>query len=67
MLGGASIGGGRGTLLGTALGVCLFGTLGTALVFLGVGAAWERAIQGAILLAAVAPEALARLRSHRHG
>jgi rhamnose transport system permease protein len=67
VLGGASIRGGRGTLLGTLLGVCLFGTLGTALVFLGVAAAWERAIQGAILLAAVAPEAIGRLRSARHG
>ena len=56
VLGGALIRGGRGTLLGTALGTCLFGTLGTALVFLGVGAAWERAIQGAIILAALLPE-----------
>ncbi len=56
VLGGASIRGGRGNLLGTALGVLLLGTLGTALVFLGVGAAWERAIQGGIILAAVLPE-----------
>jgi len=63
VLGGASIKGGRGTLLGTALGVVLFGALGTALVFLHVGATWERAIQGAIILAAVAPEAW---RSARH-
>ena len=67
VLGGASIRGGRGTLLGTALGVCLLGTLGTALVFLGVGAAWERAIQGALILAAVAPEAWSLGRSVRHG
>jgi rhamnose transport system permease protein len=64
VLGGASIRGGRGTLLGTALGVVLFGTLGTALVFLGVGAAWERAVQGAIILAAVLPE-LWRTRERR--
>ena len=67
VLGGASIRGGRGTLLGTLLGVCLFGTLGTALVFLGVGAAWERAIQGAIILAAIVPEVWATSRSARHG
>ena len=65
VLGGASIRGGRGTLFGTTLSVCLLGTLGTALVFLGVGAAWERAIQGAIILAAVVPEAWRR--SARHG
>ena len=67
VLGGASIRGGRGTLLGTLLGVCLLGTLGTALVFLGVGAAWERAVQGAIILAAVVPEALMRAGRTRHG
>lgn len=67
VLGGASVRGGRGNVLGTALGVLLLGTLGTALVFLGVGAAWERAIQGGIILAAVAPEAWAKRRSTRHG
>ena len=66
VLGGTSIRGGRGTLLGTVLGVALLGTLGTALVFLGVGAAWERAIQGAIILAAVVPEAWSRRRRARH-
>ncbi len=65
VLGGASIRGGRGTLLGTCLGVTLLGTLGTALVFLGVGAAWERAVQGTIILAAIAPEAIAGARRVR--
>lgn len=65
VLGGTSIRGGRGTVLGTLLGVVLFGTLGTALVFLGVGAAWERAVQGTVILAALAPEALGRLRRAR--
>ncbi|HEX6884466.1 MAG TPA: ABC transporter permease [Planctomycetota bacterium] len=60
VLGGTSIRGGRGTVLGTLLGVALFGALGTALVFLGVGAAWERAVQGLVILAALAPELLAR-------
>jgi rhamnose transport system permease protein len=63
VLGGAAIRGGRATLLGTLLGVVWLGALGTALVFLGVGAAWERAIQGAIILAALAPEVWLRRRS----
>jgi rhamnose transport system permease protein len=67
VLGGASIRGGRGTLLGTCLGVTLLGTLGTVLVFLGVGAAWERTIQGAIILAALAPQAIAGRRRAQHG
>jgi rhamnose transport system permease protein len=57
VVGGASIRGGRGTLIGTLVGVLLLGTVGTALTFVGVSAYWERALQGAILIAAVAVEA----------
>jgi rhamnose transport system permease protein len=53
VLGGASITGGRATFTGTLLGVVLLGAIGPALTFLGVSAYWERAIQGAIILAAV--------------
>ena len=53
VVGGASITGGRGTLIGTLLGVSLMGTVGPALTFLGVNAFWEKAIQGVIILAAV--------------
>ena len=60
VVGGASIRGGRGTLLGTLAGVVLLGTVGTALTFLGVSAYWERALQGAIVIAAVAVEAVGK-------
>jgi rhamnose transport system permease protein len=60
VVGGVAISGGRGTLLGTLIGVALLGTIGAALVFLNVNAAWERAIQGAIILVAVATDGLAR-------
>jgi rhamnose transport system permease protein len=53
VVGGAAIRGGRATLAGTVLGVALLGAIGPALTFLGVNANWERAIQGAIILAAV--------------
>jgi rhamnose transport system permease protein len=53
VVGGASITGGRGTMIGTVLGVSLMGTVGPALTFLGVNAFWEKAIQGIIILAAV--------------
>jgi rhamnose transport system permease protein len=53
VVGGASITGGRGTMIGTLLGVSLMGTVGPALTFLGINAFWEKAIQGAIILAAV--------------
>jgi rhamnose transport system permease protein len=57
VVGGASIRGGRGTFVGTLLGVVLLGAIGPALTFLGVNAYWERTIQGAIILAAVAADA----------
>ena len=65
VVGGTAITGGRGTLLGTVLGVVLLGAIGPALTFLGVSAHWERAIQGAIILVAVAADALPR-RSERY-
>jgi rhamnose transport system permease protein len=57
VVGGTAITGGRGTAPGTLLGVALLGTLGPALTFLGSHAYWERALQGAIILAAVASDA----------
>ncbi len=54
VLGGVAISGGRGTLLGTLLGVALLGTIGSALGFLHAEAHWQKAVQGAVVLAAVA-------------
>lgn len=58
VVGGVSITGGRGTMLGTLLGVVLLGLIGPALTFLGFSAYWERAIEGGIILAAVSMDAL---------
>jgi rhamnose transport system permease protein len=60
IVGGAAIRGGRASFTGTVLGVVLLGAIGPALTFLGVSAYWERALQGAIILAAVAAEAIGR-------
>jgi rhamnose transport system permease protein len=54
VVGGAAITGGRGTIRGTVLGVVLLGAIGPALTFVGVTPYWERALQGAIILIAVA-------------
>ncbi|HET7221255.1 MAG TPA: hypothetical protein VFJ02_24535, partial [Vicinamibacterales bacterium] len=65
VVGGTAITGGRGNAAGTLLGVVLLGMIGPALTFLGVSAYWERAIQGVIILAAVAVDAMrARPVSH---
>ena len=58
VVGGASIAGGRASLWGTLLGVILMSTIGTSLTYLGIEAFWEKAVQGAIILAAVIANAL---------
>ena len=58
VVGGAAITGGRGTLIGTLIGVALLGTISTALTFLGINPFWEKAIQGAIILAALVSDVL---------
>lgn len=66
VVGGTAITGGRGTFFGTVLGVALLGAIGPALTFLGINAYWERAIQGAIILIAVAADALPRRAADIH-
>ena len=58
VVGGASVAGGRGGIPGSVLGVTLLAAIGPALTFLGISAHWERAIQGAIILVAIAAEGM---------
>jgi rhamnose transport system permease protein len=67
VVGGVAISGGRGTLVGTLLGVALLGTIGPALTYLGTQAYWERALQGAVILLAVSTDALPALRRGGRG
>ena len=64
VVGGVAISGGRGTLIGTFIGVMLLGSIAPALVFLEAQPYWEKAIQGAIILIAVASDAI-NLRQRR--
>jgi rhamnose transport system permease protein len=67
VVGGVAISGGRGTLAGTLIGVLLLLSIGSALVFLRIPAQWEKAIQGAIILVAVASDAFnLQQRNRRH-
>jgi len=58
VVGGASVAGGTGRVTGTVLGVVLLAAIGPALTFLGISAHWERAIQGTIILVAIAAEGI---------
>jgi rhamnose transport system permease protein len=57
VVGGTSITGGRGTVIGTLIGVMLLAIIAPALTFLGINPYWEKAIQGVIILAALASDA----------
>lgn len=65
VVGGTAITGGRGTLAGTLAGAALLAVIGPALAFLGINPFWEKALQGAIILAALLSEiALGRMQRH---
>ncbi len=54
ILGGCSLFGGRGFILGTLLGSLIIGTLNNGLVLIGVSSSLQLVIKGAIIVAAVA-------------
>jgi len=58
VVGGIAISGGRGTLIGALIGVALLGTIRPALPYLGSEAYWDKALQGVVILLAVASDAL---------
>lgn len=65
LIGGTSIRGGEGGVLGTVIGAALLGSVRTALIFMQLGdmaTYWERAIQGAFILAAVLVDHFTRPR-----
>lgn len=67
VVGGTSINGGKGTIIGTVLGVLLLSMVGTVLIFLKLGPQatyWERAIQGAFILLAVLADHLVSRKAH---
>lgn len=67
VVGGVAVSGGRGTVIGPLIGVLLLATIGPALVFLGVKPHWEKAIQGLIILVAVASDSLYLRQRHDPG
>jgi rhamnose transport system permease protein len=66
VVGGVAISGGRGTLIGVLFGVALLSTIEPALVFFRIEASWEKVFQGAIILIAVASDAI-KFQRRKHG
>ena len=53
MIGGASLSGGRGSILGTVVGALIIGVLNNGLVLLDVSPFWQQVIKGFVILLAV--------------
>ena len=64
VIGGVSILGGTGTVIGSTLAAILFACIGSALIFLNVSAYWLRAVLGLMILATVLAD-MARRRSDK--
>ena len=60
VVGGTSILGGSGTIIGTFLATLLLGVLGTGLLFLQISPYWLQAVQGTLILLAVVFDILRR-------
>lgn len=58
VVGSVAITGGAGTILGSTLGSLVLGVISIALVVLRISPFWEQAIQGALIVAAVATDTL---------
>ena len=54
VIGGTSLNGGRGTIMGTVLGCLIIGVLNNGLVLLEVSPFWQQVIKGVVILLAVA-------------
>lgn len=65
VLGGASLAGGRGTMVGALLGTVVFGVINASLVFLNVAASWQSAVSGGVLILAVTVTAVGDMRRER--
>ena len=56
VIGGSSITGGRGSVLGTLLGVLFINILQNGIILLGIPSLWERAIVGVLIIIAIATD-----------
>ena len=68
VIGGTSLSGGRGSMLGTLLGVFVITLIGNGLVLRGINPFFQRVVRGVIIVVAVLANTLVtRFREHRRG
>lgn len=60
VLGGASLSGGRGTIIGTIVGACVIGILADGMVMMGISEFWQMIIKGLVIVIAVILDQLQR-------
>jgi ribose transport system permease protein len=65
VIGGATLTGGEGSIIGTALGLILLGFVSSAIVLLGISVYWQNLISNMILLLAVLLDAFVESRKRR--
>ncbi len=53
VIGGTSLSGGKGSILGTVLGAIIIGVLNNGLILLNVSPFWQQVVKGAVILSAV--------------
>lgn len=63
IIGGTSLAGGVGTLVGALIGVLIIAVISNGLVFFGVSANWTQLLTGLVILAAVALDRILKRRS----
>ena len=63
VLGGTSLFGGRGTIIGTLIGALIIGVVRNGLVLMGVAATYQVLITGILVIVAVAVDQIARKRA----
>ena len=63
VIGGTSLNGGRGSILGTVLGCLIIGVLNNGLVLLEVSPFWQQVIKGLVILVAVTVDKVGAQRS----
>lgn len=62
VIGGASMNGGKGTVFGAILGICLYYLISSSLILLNVSAYWQDFVKGIVLLIAISIDSLGEMR-----